>query len=275
MWPLDRFKTEEVLRVGRDACERWKTVDRVLARVSVQALRPDTPLGTQPWSEAISALYLAPPDTSVTLVLESAWVPVVFIDMGTLLLRSNELEALVRHRFGLHQSSSTGPVAGWELRVEHRAGSRCALAFAMPPKLKQALIDAGRTAGVDWAAMTPALAWGLERLRIGRQWSRTVKWFIWPEQDRALVARIASAQVVGLNPGAAPADDEASLRRLVDAERARLGIASATDPIGAARWTSTPRPARTDDNFTWVEIGGQPGPLTRFGGSAPHARLSA
>jgi len=275
VWPLSRPKAEEVLRIGRHAVERWKAVDGSLAQVSAHALPQDAPPHPQRLAEAVSTLYASAPALPITLVLESAWVPVMLVDTGAALLRSAQVDALVRHRFGLHHSDSLDPVTAWDLRIEYRAGSRCALAYGMPPGLKQTLIDAGRAAGLEWAAMTPALAWGMERLRIAKRWPRTSAWFLWPEQDRTLVARVASNEVVGFNPGAASAGDETTLKRLVDAECARLGIESTTDPIAAARWYAALRAARAGDRFAWLDLSEQGSPLATPAKPTPPARVSA
>lgn len=260
MWPLKRAPIEECLRIGRHAVQRWQTVDGALSLLSEHALTQDAAPQSKRLAEAIGTLYPASPGKPITVLLESAWLPVAIVDTGPNLLRATQVEALARHRFGLHYADSNDPVAAWELRIEHRAGSRHALAYGLSPSVKQTLVDAARTLGLEWAVMTPAMAWGLERLHPTGAWSRSAGWFLWPEQDRTLVARIASNELGGLNPGAQRADDEPGLLRLVDAESVRLGVVSIADPIVAATWGSVPRAARIGGRVTWLDVRGQAGP---------------
>ena len=256
MWPGDGTRPTECLRIGRHAVERWTSVDAILALSAEHALPQSSPPNPQRITEAIAALYAQAPDTPVALVLESAWLPVMLVDTGRTLLPAAQVEALVRHRFGLMHSDGPDPVSAWELRIEHRAGSRHALAYGMAPQLKQTLIAAARVMGLRWAAMTPAFAWGLQRLRPAKSWPRSAGWFAWPEQDRTLVARIESNQVVGFNAGAPRVADVSGLLALVDSEGTRLGIDSTSEPIGAATWSSAPSTARVDERVTWLDVRG-------------------
>jgi hypothetical protein len=256
VWLRDRAHLTECLRIGRHAVERWTTVDAALALSATHALPQSSTPNPQRIAEAIAALYADAPDTPVALVLESAWLPVMLVDTGKTLLRAAQVEALVRHRFRLLHSDGLDPVSAWELRIEHRAGGRHALAYGMTPRLKQTLIDAARAVGLRWAAMTPAFDWGLGRLRPAKAWPRSTGWFAWTEQDRTLLARIESKQLVGFNAGAPRVADASSLLALVDAEGVRLGIESSSDPIGAATWGSAPSAARVGERVTWFDVRG-------------------
>lgn len=263
MWPLKRAPIGECLRIGRHAVQRWQAVDGTLSLLSEHALPQDAAPNSQRLAEALGALYPTSSGKPITVLLESAWLPVTLVDTGPILLRATQVEALARHRFGLHYADSNDPVAAWDLRIEHRAGSRHALAYGLPPSVKQTLVDAARTLGLEWAAMTPAMAWELERLRPSRTWPRSDGWLLWPEQDRTLVARIESNELCGLNPGAQRADDEPDLLRLVDAECVRLGVVSIAAQIVAAIWGPVPRTAR-GGRVTWFDVRGQAAP-----GAAP------
>lgn len=275
MWPLDRTVANECLRIGRHAVERWKNVDGTLSLLSEHALPQGAALQPQHVTEAIRVLYSIVPTAPVTLVLESAWLPVMLVDTGPALLRAAQVDALVRHRFGQHYSDGPDPVAGWELRIEHRAGSRHALAYGMTPRLKQTLLDAARGAGLEWAAMTPALAWGMQRLRPAKALPRSTGWFVWSEQDRTLVAQLASNEIVGVNAGASRVADDASLLRLIAAEGARLGVESTSEPIVAATWAPVPRAARSGERFIWCDARAQGRRSTVPGLSTPIKRIPA
>ena len=272
MWPLDRQSFKECLRIGRHMIERWNDADGTLSLVAKHPLEPDAVEPPQSLAAAIRTLYSNAPEGSVMLLLESAWLPLVLADTGPALLRAAQLDALVRHRFGLHHGDARDPVSQWELRIEHRAGCRHALAYGLSPHIKRALLDAGAAVGVKWGALMPAFSWGRRRLRPERQWPGNEGWWLWSEQDRVLVARIAGNEVVGLNPGAQCLDDEQDVARRVDAEAARLGVAPGAEPITIAVWDGRPRATRVGDRVTWLDLRGQGLPSRAAFGASPTAQ---
>jgi len=254
VWPRDRTAPAECLRIGRHSAERWAAVDGGLSLQAQQRLPQDRALQPSVLVEAMAALYPSPPGCPVALILESAWLPVMLVNMGERFLRAAQLDALVRHRFALRDPDSSDPVAGWELRADHRAGSQHALAYGLALQLKQALLDSARTVNLELTAITPALSWGMERLLPAKGWRRTAAWWLWPEQDRTLVVRILSNEVAGLNAGAPPVTDESELLQLTDIESARLGLGPMMDPIAAAIWSAAPRAAQAGERFSWIEV---------------------
>ena len=275
MWPLDRVGPNECLRIGRHAVERWKSVNGTLSLQSEHALPQVAVPQPQHLTGAIRALYSTVPAAPVTLLLESAWLPVMLVDTGAALLRAAQVDALVRHRFGQQYSDGPDPVAAWELRIEHRAGGRYALAYGMTPRLKQTLTDVARAVGLEWAAMTPGLAWGMERLRSAKGVTRPTGWLAWPEQDRTLLVRLASTEVVGFNAGAPRVADEASLLRLIDAESVRLGVQSTSDSFAVATWAPTSRAARAGERVVWLDARVQGGLSAVPGRSTPIKKVPA
>jgi hypothetical protein len=259
VWLRDRSAPAEFLRIGRYAVERWNNIDGSLTLAAAYALPQDGAPEPQRLVEAIRVLYprsFGTSSPSVALVLESAWLPVMRVDLGAAWLRAAQIDTLVRHRFGLQYSDIGDSVALWELRIDHRAGTPTALAYGMAPRLKQTLHDAASAAGLRWLAMTPAFAWGLERLRPAQAWPRATGWFAWPEQDRTLLAIIVASEVVGLNPGAQPAGDSRGLIAQVDADSVRFGIEASASPITAANWGSPPRTSVVDDRTIWLNVCG-------------------
>jgi hypothetical protein len=256
VWPLDRSTSNEYLRIGRHALERWTDVGGALSLVANHQLEPEAIEHPPSLGAAIRTLC---PDASgkrITLLLESAWLPVMLIDTGPALLSAAQLDALVRHRFGLHHGDTRDPVSAWELRVEHRAGHRHALAYGVSTRVKQALMDAGEATGLEWGAMLPAFSWGRQRLLVTQRWARTNGWRVWQEQDRMLVARFARNELVGFNAGAARVDDEAGVLRLIDAEEVRFGVAPNADAITVAIWDGAKRTPRVGDRVTWHDVRG-------------------
>lgn len=239
MWRRERSGAE-VLRVGRHAVERWASVEGSLSLSATQALPQDAVPKLQTLAGAMGALYTTPTRAEVTVVIESAWLPVMRVDTGSTWLPASQVEALVRHRFGLYEWGPLGPVSQWELRIEHRSGTRGALAYGLSPALKQTITTTAQSLGLRLAALMPAFAWGLGQLRPDKAWSRTAGWWLWPEQDRTLVARIARGETLCLNAGAATAQTDAAVLRLVEAECARWGIGATPEPVAAAGWDVVP-----------------------------------
>ncbi|MEP7296800.1 MAG: hypothetical protein ABI702_11475 [Burkholderiales bacterium] len=261
MWRRDRGAGRDCLRIGRLAVERWAIADGVLTLRAQAPLPQDVAPRLASLNATIRALYPDATQTSIDVVLESAWVPVTLVDTGAALLRSGQVDALARHRLGLQFSDAADPVAGWDLRIEQRVGDRHALVYGMSPLVRQALIDAGSACGLTWSSMSPAFAWGLERMASVLHWGSGGGWFLWPEQDRTLVARLASGRVCALDPGAAPLGDGAAAARLVNAERVRQGMASSAVPIIAATWDAGLRTPKPRDVIDWLDV------------RNPHARL--
>lgn len=264
MWPRKEPSTAEYLRIGRLALERWQIADGRLFMIAEHRLRADVALEPHHLVEGIDALYASPPASAVTVLLESAWLPLILLDSGSALLRTAQLETLARHRFGMYFSDGTDPVSKWELRVEGRAGDRYALAYGLSPRVKQAIVSVGATLGVQWAAVTPAFAWGRDQITRSTPHAHGVQWWLWCEQDRTLVARLESHQAVGLNPGGNFVVDEADALTLASSEHIRLGVDSATDPIRAFSWATKLPPA--GGRVSWFDVCGRApstSPLTK------------
>ena len=275
MWPFDRGRDREYLRVGALGLERWKGVEGGLSLVAEHRFAEVPAQRVQVMAAAVLALYPDGAASRVTVLLESACLPTILIDTGPDHLSKKQLEALVRHRMSLAYEDDHYPVAIWGLRIEHRVGQRHAMAYGLTPDFKQALLDAGGPAGVTWDAWLPAFSWGLQRLRSSGQRLSAGGWWLWPEQDRTLVARFASNQIVGLNPGASRADTSAEVLRLVEVEGTRLGVAAIKEPIAAASWDSFMGITRTDDPVSWWSIGARAQRPPLFGAASPHAGVSA
>jgi hypothetical protein len=275
VWPFDRGAAREYLRVGALGIERWKGVDGGLALAAEHRFDRSPTESTRSIATALLALFPEGAASSVTVLLESAWLPAMLVDTGSGYLSKKQLEALVRYRMGLAYDDGLSPVAGWELRVEYRAGHRNAMAYGLALDFKQALQEAGERAGVKWEAWLPAFSWGLQRLRSSGQRLSSGGWWLWPEQDRALLARFASNHVVGLNPVASRADTSADVLRMVEVEATRLGVAAITEPIAAASWDSSRGIARMDGPVSWWSISGRAQKSSPFGAASPSVGVSA
>lgn len=257
MWPFDRAHGKEYLRVGRHSMERWVGSPDGLSLTGSCALTvPATPprLDPQNVESALHALYPAKPRRSITVLLDSVWLPVLLADVGTAPWTAAQVEPLLRHRLHLLQGGQSASAPDWELRVDHRAGDRFALGYGLPLGLKQLFVDVGGALGLRWSSMLPAFAWGLQWLRPARDWAGRSGWWAWPEQDRVLLARIASNRIVVLNAAANSTEDPAQITRMVEIERARSGTQATAEPIAAATWGQARYHAMGLNRLAWLSI---------------------
>ncbi len=261
MWPLEGRGGREWVRVGALSVERWVAAGRGLTLAGRQAVpveARDDPAGLLP---LLAALYPVPPGAKVGLVLESAWLPLLLADTGGTLWSRAQVELLVRHRMEALYGDGPEGLAGWTWRVDHRIGARHALGYGLAPAVKQALVAAGEGVGINWHELVPAFAWGWQRLREARRPSTEAAWWLWPEQDRSVLARLEDGQVTGLNTAVEPCAEPAQVERAVGAEAVRQGGRD-QDPVIAASWLATPHPVLSRQRLTWVSITGpeEPGP---------------
>ena len=105
MWPFDRIgrgPDNEVLRIGRIAAERWARSSAGLTVTASAALPTGRSLKPSDLAPAIAELYRDKPSAGISLVLESAWLPIMLVDTGTSVLSTRQIQMLVRHRLGPH-----------------------------------------------------------------------------------------------------------------------------------------------------------------------------
>lgn len=230
MWPRDRVRDGEVLRIGALALERWELVDDRLRLLEARPRAGAFDL----LAEEIKAVYVIAPKASVTVVLESACAPVIFVDPGAT-LRTAPLEALVRHRFNLNFSDEIEPPSTWAIRMQRSARKPRVVAYGLPPSLESVLNSLSGN-GITWATWCPAFSWGWQCFERLAPKSEGATWWIWPEQDRSIVARVKAGEVIGLHPAVSAGADDAALLRAVSVEAARLGLDAGHEPISVAEW---------------------------------------
>jgi hypothetical protein len=248
VWPLER--RVDVVRVGRRRVEYWASTAQGLVLRGEQRLElTGTPRAAELAPVLRSLLTDARGATaggksvarSIDVVFESAWLPVMLVEVGKSLRSSKTIEALLRHRFAQQFSEQNEAVSGWDLQIDHRPGDTRALGFGLAPATQQTVIDAAAAARLRLASLQPALAWGWQRLQADRRRTAATAvtanrggWWIWIEQDRSLVGHVdASGRLDALNPGAAVAEDEVQCLRLMQIEALRQGLPS-DDVCGVA-----------------------------------------
>ena len=258
MWLFDKLGPRDCVRLSRDAIERWVGVSGGMKLAASHALdgaglpQPSTLLAV------LRAMYPTPHRAGVDLVLDSTWLPMLLVDTGGVLWSRPQVEALVRHRLGLLYDDGAAKVSTWNLRVDHRAGERYALGAGLPQDLRQSLSNAAREVGLRGAVLTPAFHWGLQRLRPSRGWPGRTGWFVWLEQDRAIVSRFDRGRLTGFNAGAPQCEDADDVERLIQTESCRLGIEAKREPVVVGAWgMPSARPDRLrHSHLRWLPIAG-------------------
>jgi hypothetical protein len=229
-----------VLRIGRDAVEWWSRASEGRMLLRQQPLQ--LPQGPDPsvLPAALAALFKAqdePARRSIVVVLESAWSPAMLLPAGQVLWSTRRLQALLRHRLGDLYGGMHDLADNWDLRVDHRAGEAQALGHGLAPSVKAAVMQSCTAAGWRVTSVQPALAWGLQRLAPAVR-RASDGWWLWVEQDRAIVCRLQRGRVTALNAGAPVPGDDAHAQRLVAIEARRCGIELPTTRAIIDRWGS-------------------------------------
>lgn len=243
MWRREAW----LLRVGREQVELWSGSPGRLVREAVQPLGAMATEGPQAGalSAALAGLWpqVALPGPGgrrgrVAVIVESAWMPVLLLSTGAL-WRSADTMALARHRLGeVHGPSA----ASWEVRVDHRPGDAHGLAFGVPSDVLAALRTACEAVRLDPGGVQPALAWGFNATRALVP-TRRAGWWLWPEQDRHLLAHVDRGGITSLNPAlpaTLAATGRAGIAQVVEIERQRQGERDDGLDVVAGTWT-TPR----------------------------------
>lgn len=255
MWPLER-RERNILRIGARAVERWREDASGLACQERHAFAAP---GAKDEEVDVSfdRLFAGHVDRSATLILESAWMPVMLVEVGEDCWRPEQVRTLVRHRIATLFGEVGGLVTAWDARLDYQAGDRFALGYGLPFAFKQRLEEACARNAVRCDGLLPALAWGLARLRRMRHWDGRRGWVSWPEQDRRLLGAFARGRAVALN--AATENSGHDLARRVEIEGARFGIAR-EEPVVAAHWGADNARAVADQpNVDWIDIAGVKG----------------
>jgi hypothetical protein len=232
VWPFER--RNDAVRVGRESVELWTRTKAGLVLREHEAITGRA-LDAAPLRTAVTALLGRAPAAkarAIDFIVESAWLPVLPIEPGPALLSRPHVQALLLHRVSQLYGAVDARGLAWELVVEHRAGDRQGLGFALSPSARGALVDAAAAFKRTAASVQPALAWG--RVELLRQSMRN-GWLLWMEQDRSLVALVRVGRVHALNAGAPPVRDAAHARRLVEVEAVRQGAALQA-PLVVAGW---------------------------------------
>jgi hypothetical protein len=171
------------------------------------------------------------------VVLESAWLPVMLVEVGNPAWARSRVEILVRHRFAELYAIAGESVDGWQVLLDHRPGDAQTLGFGLAPQVRQAVLGALASAGVRAASLQPALAWARRQL-LGPRRSPRAGWWTWIEQDRALVCQVDRGRITAMNPAAAVPRDDAHAASLAALEAIRFGLPDEGGASVMASWAA-------------------------------------
>lgn len=257
MWPFERQRP--VIVAGRTRAELWFGGTAGFsgddtAPVTFDGARQLASLGS-----ALQGLFEAARaqrgGRAIHVVLESAWLPVIALDVGGGLWAERKLHALLQHRLGTLYGLDSA-ARDWGLQVDHRAGDALALGFGLAKEVKDAVLTAAKSAGTTVASIQPAWAWGMDR-RLPHVRRTPAAWWLWGEQDRTMVAHLQRGRVAALNPAADPVHGAESCRALVTRESIRLGMGEAGAPAWVGGWRVPPTAAQANNlGVTFVSLQG-------------------
>lgn len=254
MWPLDRRC--DVVRLGRDRVEYWANESKAMTLADsrpLNGLRAERLPQVAGAAGALLDAVVKPRSAArrrLRLIVESAWLPVMAVDMGNGTLSAKAADALAEHHFS-RLYGPCGPESRWQVRTEYRPGTHRCLAYGWSSEVSSVCDAIAAKHQIDWESVEPAFAWGW-----ARHGARGTSWFVWLEQDRMLVARARRGRVIALTPGAAREESAARVLAAVDVERARWGFDNDdSEPIVVAGWdgvTSMSRAATAPARHGWM-----------------------
>jgi hypothetical protein len=230
VWPLERRR--DIVRVGRERVERWRPVGRRLELQDQREISLHEGSRIATLRVALAALLEERGNGPVDIVLESAWLPVLLLHVGTELWSNAKIQALLRHRLNVLYCQTFGSTDSWVLQLDNKPGDPLALGYGLAAAVRESITEAADTAGQKLASIQPAFQWAARRLK-HRQ-----GWLLCQEQDRSLVARLERGRVVALNAGAPPSVDEAHGKQLIDIEARRHGVTEPDASSLNAGWWS-------------------------------------
>jgi hypothetical protein len=245
-----------VLRIGRERVELWRELrEGVVLDACAELAAPNDSSALHAALVSLFAQAAGDRPRRVAAVLESAWMPVMHLDVRASLWAPAQVEALLRHRVMELYGERGGEPNNWLLQLDYRAGASDAVGYALTPTIKEVVVDAVAAAGRRCVSVMPAFLWGWKRLRGDRQSG----WWCWTEQDRLLAAYLCGGRLLALNPAASLPQDATGWQRLAPIEAARLGIAG-PQRVTVASWAgpSDALLAQTAGHVAWHSVAAAP-----------------
>jgi hypothetical protein len=246
VWPFEAKR--DVLRIARQSVELWVREGSGLVRAESRPVKGAEGLSAQLGEllKAYSGGRKSGPG-AVDVVVESAWMPLVLLETGHNVWASAAVERLLRHRLANVYEERGESVAAWHVAVDHLPGERFGVGYGLPPRVRAAVEEALDAAGCGLASLQPAFQWGR------RQSSAKAGWWVWLEEDRAIVGFLEQGRVTALQPAADLPRSSPDLARLLRTEQLRAGIDGAACGVAVSGW-EPPFAIGTTSDLTWQGV---------------------
>lgn len=260
MWPLEPQR--HLVLVGRQRAELMVPTPAGFSLLRHESFEPDTAPDPQALQTVLGRLFgsgdlrngrglMAP---GVDVLLETAWLPAVLLNVGAAVLSAPKIQNLLRHRLRQIQGDAGQRNGEWTLLTDYRAGDALTLGYGLPSQTREAVVQTASAAGVKLASLQPAIAWGRRHLRREFNDARA-HWWVWSEQDRSLIARTEAGQVQTFNAGGAVVLDAAQCERMLAVESLRQGLLD--EPIRATvvQWEQPGIPMASGvERLRWIAL---------------------
>jgi hypothetical protein len=251
VWPLNAKSHRECLRIGASAVERWHDSAQGLVRIDNHALPGSALDQPECLADAIASLYPTPAKHRVSVVLESYWLPLMLADTGDALWPQEQVHHWLRHKFTLLYGQSEDTLQSWNIRADFLPGKRYAVGYGLPPHVQHHVLQGALKAGVVLRDLNPAWVWGWQRFRSQISTRAQALWWLWPEQDRQLVARLVAGRPVALNTAVPLGQTPPEIDAIVATETVRWGVQAQPCPVHVAVWTDAAQHPASTEQLRW------------------------
>lgn len=239
MWPHKLFRHFSrptlIVRLGASDLQLWSRKSAVLSHektISCNGIRfGQWNLIADSLQELLTDMD---PESVVDAIVDTKWMPMSLLSVGTRPLKRQTLEALAHHRFSDIFGDHTKT---WLAQVDYRPGDSHGLAFACPKELLDAIRQA--TAGdgnnpksrPSLRSIQSTFVW-INNTRIRGREKADNSCVVLREQDRSIFTFLRRGQIIGLHPMGPVIDRQAiDLAKEADILAKRCGLAFEELPI--------------------------------------------
>ncbi len=232
MWPFERWRSADVLRVCRGSVEHWVRQHAGLVLEQREIL--ERPMDAAALEDAIARLFAGASGRRVVdIILESAWLPVMLLAPSSRQRKVADLEALLRERL-MALPDSAEAASQWQIQIDGLPGDAHVCGYALPVRLREGLTRTLRDVGAKVRSLQPALAWARTQ-HSQRATRRHSGWWLWQESDRTLLVGLRRGHMQSLHPALPPMTEHFAPQTAVDCEAARTGL-PAREPMLVGGW---------------------------------------
>jgi hypothetical protein len=244
VWLLDRLRgraaAPALVRIGQAQCQLWTRSFAgwaLKAALPCQHLKPNQ---VQDLSSIVGQLLTElPAPVDVQVIVDSRWMPLSWVQIGTAVLAKPQMDALLQHRFADVYGEEARK---WSCRSTYVSGDPWTFAVGIPERLLAAVAEACATELMDSEAKA-----GRTRI-IGVESSFTWAWNQTPnrgrggwclavlEQDRTLLATIKAGRLTAMNVAAPPLHDVTNLQAFLGVQWLRAGVTHPPQACTLVSW---------------------------------------